>query len=146
MSLVDLFIGPAETPAAALKLEKGLKVLRLAKVRPQRRRDVKLGVGDLPEKKIADAHLAARADEKIGIGNLLGGDASRDDFFIDVTHCQFTSANLTRDALHHGDDVVSAAVTQRQEHRHAPVLARDALDVLERRQDAGRQPASVADS
>ena len=44
----------------------------LAEVRPQRVGDPDLGVGDLPEQEVADAHLAAGADQQIGIG-LAGG-------------------------------------------------------------------------
>src|ERR1043165_430343 len=55
----DLLVSAAEPPAAPLVFEQRLKILRLAEVRPERRRHVKFGVGDLPEEKIADAHLAA---------------------------------------------------------------------------------------
>ena len=41
-------------------------------IRPQHVGDVDLRVRDLPEQEVADAHLAARADEQVGIG-LAGG-------------------------------------------------------------------------
>ena len=50
-------------------LQRGEK-LRLAEIRPERRRDDQFGVGNLPEQKIADAHLAAGADEQVGVGNV----------------------------------------------------------------------------
>src|SRR6266404_3215137 len=47
-------------------LERGVK-LRLAKIRPERRRDEQLGVRNLPEQEIADAHLAAGAYQQVRI-------------------------------------------------------------------------------
>src|SRR5207244_9298148 len=38
------------------------------KLRPAFFRDPQLGVGDLPEQEVADAHLAGGADEQVGVG------------------------------------------------------------------------------
>ena len=64
-----------DAAVAALALligEHGLEQVPAAEVGPQRVGDVDLGVGDLPQQVVADAHLAARADQQIGIG-LAGG-------------------------------------------------------------------------
>src|ERR1044072_4083721 len=45
-------------------------------VRPEDIANVKLGVADLPEEIIADAHLAGGADEQVGVGHA-GGWARR---------------------------------------------------------------------
>lgn len=44
--------------------------LRLAEIRPERGRDDQFGVGNLPQQKITDPHLAARADQHIRVGNI----------------------------------------------------------------------------
>src|SRR3954470_7317875 len=46
----------AEAAVPAVVFFQGLKELRLAKIRPERRRDDQFGVRNLPQKKITDAH------------------------------------------------------------------------------------------
>ena len=53
---------------ALLVVEDRLEQVPAAEVGPQRVGDPDLGVGDLPEQEVADAHLAAGADQQIGIG------------------------------------------------------------------------------
>ena len=53
-------------------------------VGPERLGDVQFRVGDLPEQEIADAHLAGRADQQIGIGTGGGVEAGRDQVFVDL--------------------------------------------------------------
>ena len=59
----------AAVPAVALLVgDDGLEQVAAAEVGPERLGDPDLGVGDLPEQEVADAHLAARADQQVGIG------------------------------------------------------------------------------
>src|SRR5262245_47422956 len=60
-----------EPPLPLLEERQRLNVLALAEVRPQRLRHVHLGVGQLPEEEVADAHLAAGADQQVGVGHTL---------------------------------------------------------------------------
>ena len=46
----------------------GLEELRLAEIWPKRRGDDEFGVGNLPQKEIADAHFAAGPNQQIRIG------------------------------------------------------------------------------
>ena len=60
-------LNPAETAiAAGVLLQRGIE-LGLAKVRPEGRGDDQFRIGDLPEQKIAHAHLAAGANQQVGI-------------------------------------------------------------------------------
>src|SRR5262249_8772062 len=70
---LELSGGATEPTLALLEEVERLQVLPLAEVRPERVGDVDLGVGELPEKEVAEPHLAARPDEEIGIGNAGGG-------------------------------------------------------------------------
>src|SRR5262249_21919336 len=61
---------PTEAPRPALELDEGAVEIARTEVRPQRRRDPELRVGDLPQEKVRHAHLAAGADEQVGIGDV----------------------------------------------------------------------------
>ena len=56
------------TVTALLEIENGFEQIGSTEVGPQRIGDVDLGIGDLPQQKIADAHFARRSDEQVGIG------------------------------------------------------------------------------
>src|SRR4029077_5420739 len=43
-----------------------------AEIRPQDRRDPELGIGDLPQQEVRDAHLAAGADQQIRVRHPVG--------------------------------------------------------------------------
>src|SRR5215203_3954211 len=69
----DRRMGDAAVAAIALLIrEDGFEQVPLAEVRPERLRDPDLGIGNLPQEEIADAHFSAGADEQIRIG-LAGG-------------------------------------------------------------------------
>src|SRR6185436_9135102 len=57
----------AEAAIALLVRKDTFEKMAAAEVRPQRVSDPDFSVGDLPEQEIADAHLAARANQQIGI-------------------------------------------------------------------------------
>src|SRR6267378_432887 len=62
---------PTETPLAALVVGDGAVEIRRPEIGPERRRHPELGVGDLPQQEVRHAHLAARADQQIGIRHAL---------------------------------------------------------------------------
>ena len=78
--------------------------LRLAEIRPKRRRDDEFGVTDLPEQKIAHPHLAAGADENVGIGNVPRPEMLRDDLFVDVGGIELAAARFLGDLADIGPD------------------------------------------
>src|SRR5262245_22940397 len=56
-------VHPPEPAVAFLVVRHGLVEMAAAEIRPQRVRDPHLGVGELPEHEVGDAHLTAGADE-----------------------------------------------------------------------------------
>src|SRR5262249_19508428 len=59
--------GAAETALALLIVHERTYELRVAEIRPQGVGDVELGVRNLPEEEVGDAHFAAGADEQVGV-------------------------------------------------------------------------------
>src|SRR5581483_2623593 len=142
---VELFVGAAEAPAPPLEIEQRLQVFALAEVGPQGRGHVELAVGDLPEIEIAQAHLAAGADQKIGIGYSLGIEPRRDECGVDCGGVELSVARLARDPAGQPHDFIAPAIAQREDDSHAPVLARDLDDLFQDRAHLGRQARAVAD-
>src|SRR5690349_11431392 len=65
--LLDLLAGAPEAPLAlAIGLDRQVQRGGV-EVRPQRFGEVQLAVGELPEQEVADALLAAGADEQVGL-------------------------------------------------------------------------------
>src|SRR5262245_66005453 len=62
----------SESSRPALEFGDGSIEIDRSEVRPERRRDPELCVGDLPQKEVRDPHLAARPDQQIGIGHVGG--------------------------------------------------------------------------
>ena len=54
-----------------MKFEQGQQQFTPPEVRPERRGKIELCIRQLPEEKIADARLAAGADEQIGVGQVV---------------------------------------------------------------------------
>src|SRR5262249_8816211 len=74
---LELGGGATEAALPLLEERQGVEVLPLAEVRPQRLSDVHLGVRQLPQKEVADTHLAAGANQQVGIGDALGPEVLR---------------------------------------------------------------------
>ena len=58
--------------------------MNAAKVRPKALGDEDLGVGDLPQKIIRDAHLARGADQQVGVGHVRRVEMAVNVFFADA--------------------------------------------------------------
>ena len=63
---------PAVATLAAAEFLDRFEKIFLPEIGPEFRRDIHLGVGELPEKEIRNSHLARGADEQIGIGIVAG--------------------------------------------------------------------------
>src|SRR4029079_1033738 len=94
---LDLGAGATEPTLALLEERQRLEILALAEIRPQRVGDDDLGVRQLPEEEVADALLAAGADEEIGIWHALGGQALRDGVLGDLLRRQLAALHAPRD-------------------------------------------------
>src|SRR5690348_9547319 len=75
--------GGAVAAIAAVKVAQGLFEIAFGEIGPQRRREHQLGVGGLPEQEVADALLAAGADEQVGIGDAGGEQPCRERVLVD---------------------------------------------------------------
>ena len=78
----------AKAAVALLIIENGVQQIGAPEIRPQRFGDVQLGIGDLPQQEIADAHFAGGPDQKIGIGQAGGVKPRGDGFFVDAQIAQ----------------------------------------------------------
>src|SRR5688572_9053189 len=74
----------AETPLATLEIQNRFVQVALAEIGPQHRRDVQLGVRDLPEQEVRESLLAGGANQQVGIGRVSGKQPLLDLPLIDV--------------------------------------------------------------
>src|SRR2546425_13204126 len=58
---------PAEPPVPSLVVEDGLEQVTPRDVGPEDRRDVQLGVGELPQQEIGEPAFAGRPDQKVRV-------------------------------------------------------------------------------
>src|SRR5262245_26860298 len=113
----------------------------LAEVGPERVGHPDLGVGDLPEQEVADAHLAARPDQQIGIGLAGGVEGGREPLLV-----QLLRSDPGGDEPSGGlDDLGAAAVVERDVEQHAAVLRGLLLGRLQLAADIGGELPLAAD-
>src|SRR5215472_9784508 len=74
-------LNPSVAALALLKLHQRFEQPRAVEIRPQRVRYENLRIGDLPEQKIADAQLATRSNQQVGVWQALRVQMPRDPFF-----------------------------------------------------------------
>ena len=117
----------AETAVALLIIEDGGEQIGSLKIRPKRLGDINLGVRNLPQKKIADAHLAGGAYQKIRFGHACGVQARRDGLFVDAQAVQAAfEARIFNNRVHRVHEFGAAAVVDGDVELH-PRVARRAL-------------------
>src|SRR4051812_34995588 len=95
---------------AAAELGDGALEMLLAEVGPQRVDEHQLGVGTLPEQEIADALLAAGADQQVGIGHAGGQQLPLEQVLVDLLRCELARRDLGREIAGRLDDLVTRAV------------------------------------
>src|SRR5262245_16580976 len=115
---------PTEATLPQLELAQRFEELPFAEVRPQRLGDVDLRVGDLPQQKVRETHLATRPDQEVGIGDSGGAEALRDRVLVDGLRRDLPGLHAGRDLLDGDRDLRASAVRQRQDHREAGVVLR----------------------
>src|SRR2546426_1000847 len=134
---------PTEAPVAALVVGDGAIEIRGAEVGPERRRHPELGIGDLPQQEVRDAHLAARADEQVGIRQALGVERAADVRLRHRVRRQLARLHAPREDAKGVEQLVAPAVVEggaddRPRRLHAFAMAGHA------RQAALGRPAPVA--
>ena len=100
LGFFQLLAGPPEAALPlAIPVDRRVE-LPGVEVRPQRRSEVKLGVGELPKQEIADALLAAGADEQIGLGRVIEREIRSQLILRKAVLGQRPAANQLRQRLH----------------------------------------------
>src|SRR5690606_30698764 len=75
---------PSVPAIARREVAKGCKIVVAAELRPAFGRDVKFGVADLPEEKVAQPHFSRRANDEIGVRHAGGVETIGDQGFVDL--------------------------------------------------------------
>src|SRR5262245_4016177 len=141
----DLLIRSTESPAPALKLEKGLQIFLLPKIRPKGGGHIEFTIGNLPKIEITDPQLAAGPDQEVRIGHTGRIHTRRDHRFVDFLRLGLPFPHLVGDPLHHSYDLVAPAIAERQDHRHPLVVACQVDHMLEGPPNAERQAILITD-
>src|SRR5262245_8383359 len=141
-----LLAGAPEAAFALLVVLERAEQLRLAEVRPQGLGHVQLGVGDLPQEEVGDAHFAAGADEQVGIRKAGGAEVRGERRLVDRLRVEPAVARGAGDAARRRDDVLAAPVTDAQTDVEAAIVARALDHAVELVSDRIGQAVHVADS
>src|SRR4029077_11122019 len=105
---------------ALFDIDYGCKEMGAVEVGPENFGDEDFGVGNLPEEKIADAHFAAGANEKIGIRKIGGVEMAGELTFGDWLRGAVAVA-LGEEGVHGVDDFGAASVIEGDRENHAGV-------------------------
>ena len=100
----------------------GLAQMRFAEIGPERGRDDKFGVGDLPEEEVAQAHFATGANEQIGVGQVAGVEVLGDDLFGDFGGVDVALLDLGGDGADAFDDLDACAVAEGEDEGQTGVF------------------------
>ena len=104
-----------------LVIEEGFEEARAVEIGPQRLSDENFSVRDLPQQEIADAHFAAGADEKIGIGKV-GGVEVACQIFLGDRLGRLMAVARGEDCVHGIDNFCTATIVQRDVQDHTGVF------------------------
>src|SRR5476651_1716638 len=97
-------------PLAFAELGDRLLEMLLAEIRPQGVDEHEFGVGALPEKEIADALLAAGANEQIRIGDARSQELALEARFVDLVGRNLSRRDLAREIARRPQNLVARAV------------------------------------
>src|ERR1700730_15503784 len=117
----------AITPLAPAELGDRLFQVLLAEVRLQRVDEHQLGVGTLPQHEIADALLAAGADQQVGVGYARRQQLALEAVLVDAIGRQLTGRDLPGEAADGLQDLGARAIVDADIHVDAAVAARHVL-------------------
>jgi len=116
-------LGGVDAPVATfafLEVDERLEEAGAIEIRPESFGDEDFGVGNLPEKKIADAHFATGADKKIRVGKIGGVEVPRELFLGDGLRGPVAIA-FGKDGVHGVDDFGAAAVIEGDREDHPSI-------------------------
>src|SRR6185312_9290999 len=92
-------IESAITAVTLLIIGNAFEQVHAAELRPQCRRDVNFRISQLPKQKIAQPHLAAGANYKIGVGQVAGVEMPRNCLLVDL---QMLDSAIVGGRVQHG--------------------------------------------
>src|SRR5512134_458919 len=123
-------VDPAEAPGPLLEVPDRLVEVLAVEVRPENRREVQLRVRGLPQQEVAEALLAAGADDQVGVGHVGVVQAAADRLGPQLLPLQPAGVVVREELLHGVRDLDTAAVIERDRERHAGVALRELLGDL----------------
>src|SRR5471032_1062666 len=132
-------------PLAFAELGDRLLEMLLAEIRPQGVDEHEFGVGALPEKEIADALLAACANEQIRIGDARRQELALEARFVDLVDRNLSRRDLAREIARRPQDLVARAVIDTDVDVDARVGASTCLGVGDVLLDILGQAVAIAD-
>src|SRR6266540_325647 len=136
---------PTEATLPAVKVGDRTIQLQRPEIGPQGGRDPQLGIGDLPEQEVRDAHLPAGADEEIGIGNSHGVERVTDVVLGDVLGGELAGPHLASESTERVEELVAAAIVEGQHQVEPAVVLRLAHHALDPATDRERHAVRAAD-
>src|SRR5215212_9434856 len=105
-------------------LDRGVE-LALVEIRPQRVAEVQLGVREVPQQEVADALLAAGADQQIGIRQAGEREVTAELCFVDVFRAQFARDTPLGHPARGYSEIPATAVRDGNDERHAAIADRE---------------------
>src|SRR2546422_1720039 len=135
----------SESARPSLELAHGAIEIAGPEIRPEGRRDHQLSVGNLPQEKVRDPHLAARADQQVGIGNVGGIEGPADILLRDVVSLEVASLNLARQRAERVEQLVAAPVVEGHQDGQPGVVPGLVHHVLDATMYTGRHPVRPAE-
>ena len=85
--------------------------------------DIKLGIGDLPQKVIRDTHLARGSNHQFGIGQSLGIETCCKGRLIDIIRRDFSGSDSRGKITRSANDLCTSPVVNRKSKNHSGVVA-----------------------
>src|SRR5690349_5465996 len=130
---------------ASMILADGKFQILPGEVGPETIEEDELGVGALPEQKIADAFFAAGADQKIRVGNALGQQIAGELLLIHRRGIEAPRFGLLGDLARSTGNLRASAVTQSHGQVEAPIGRCALLGLFDEIDDIGAEPAQLPD-
>src|SRR5919108_638203 len=115
-----LFARESETALARIEGAQRVLEMRHVEIRPQCLAEVQLGVGEIPQQEIADAVIAAGADEQVRVAGVGQRQLARETLLVDGVERHGAARHLRGDAPRGLHDIPASAVA----HRHLQLEAR----------------------
>src|SRR5580658_7762111 len=130
--------------AAVIVAERVFEVA-LAEIGPHGAGEDELGVSGLPEQEVADALLAAGADDEIGVGHVGGEEMMREEILVDGLGRQRPGLRQLGDGAGGTDDLGAAAIGKRHGQSQPEVVGGQRLGIGDEDDDVLGKARALAD-